>query len=895
METGERDNWRAACELLEELLDLPPAERDAALGARAPSPEVATKVRELLAAADREEGVLEQPPPWPAAGEDAAPAALAGARFGPYEVVDEIGRGGMAVVYRARRADGQFQRDVALKLLTLGAWALGSLGRRRHEQAVLARLEHPGIASLLDAGVTADGTPWLAMELIDGEPIDAWCERRQLAAAAIVRLFLQACDAVAFAHRNLVVHRDLKPSNIFVDRDGRVRLLDFGIAKLLDEAVPDATVTRVFTPGYAAPEQLAGRAVTTATDVYGMGAVLHRLLARQSPFPRRDRLASAAAAEDSPAPPSAVAGHVAGIDRDLDNAVAMALRAESERRYPTAEALRDDLARWLEGRPLHATPDRLGYRFRKYARRHRAGVAAALLALVGLVGGSSLALWQASVARAESRRARAAAAETQQQLRRAEEVTRFLVDAFAAADPYAHGGKDVTADEIVAEGVRRIDRELRGQPAVRRQMLAVLGEMTYHLADFPRAEELLHEALATPDASAEERVRILRLAAMTASAAGDYPKAEERFAAARALAAEKAIASEPRVALELDYATHLSNSDHPEQTVRHIEGLLAEPWFRQAGALASARAGAILGQALGGAGRFAEARTWLTRSLPALERELGANHLELAETRSNLSGIEADLGNLEPAERLEHEALAVFAASFGPTHPRTLLAKNDLSVLLKGRGDFAASARLLEEVAAAQTTALGRAHPFLAATYLNLGEARLLSGDITGALESYRRAVDMADGNPLAYAQRRGIYHGIYGRALGKAGDVRRAEQEFLQGLRILAESLGPAHPITARITVEYAAFLNDRQRHTEACGRVEQALPVLSTTYGEGSRELALARLQRGRCLLPTQPAAAREALRSARDALQANPYHARYAAEIRQAGELLASPRRG
>jgi eukaryotic-like serine/threonine-protein kinase len=892
MDSAERESWGAAYALLEDLLDLPAGEREAAVARGSGSPEIAAKVRRLLAAAAAQHGILDAPAPWLGEIDAALPGVLAGARFGPYEVVDEIGRGGMSVVFRARRADGQFERDVALKLLTMGQLALGSAERLRHEQAMLARLEHPGIATLHDGGVAADGTPWLAMELVDGEPIDTWCANQGLDARAIVGLFLQVGDAVAFAHRNLVVHRDLKPGNILVDRDGRVRLLDFGIAKLLDEGAPDATATRVLTPGYGAPEQITGGAVTTATDVYAMGAVLYRLLTGTPPFEGRQRLAAAetGAVEIPPPAPSTLAGHLRGADADLDNAVLMAMRPETARRYTTAEALSDDLRRWLDGRPLKATPDSLGYRLGKHARRHRGAVAASVLAAAGLLAGTSLAVWQARVAGEESRLARAAAADASRQLRRAEEVTRFLVDTFAAADPLATRGKDVTADEIVDQGAQRIDRELRGQPTVRRQVLSVLGEISYRLGDLERAEELLAQCLAIGGIAAGERVHDLRLAAVAASARGDYSTAELRFAEGLALATSAGLPTADRAQLELDLAVHLSDSEQNERAEANLRRLLASPWLSQAGEVVRGKATISLAQVLAGEGRYAEAREAAAQALTLLSRQRGERDVELAAARSISANVEANLGRLEAAERLERRALETYLAVYGRRHHRTLQAQNDLATYLKNRGRFRDSAELLEEVLAAQRAALGADHPYVAATWFNLGEARLLAGEVPAALAAYRRAVEMAEANPSGLAARRGIFHVIYGRAVGKAGDAVHAEAELERGTRILIASPGPSHPMTARAAVEYAGFLNDRGRRAEALRRLEPVLPLLASAYGERSRELALARLQLGRALWPASRAAARLALAQARDGLASSPFKGRYGAEIDQASRLLA-----
>ena len=379
------ERWQAVQRIFHEALERPAGERagflvDAAAGDAELEAEVAT----LLASADTDEEFLETP-----AG---PPPEAPRARIGPYDVVREIGHGGMGTVYLAMRADEQFRKRVAIKVVRRGMDTEAVLRRFRQERQILAGLDHPNIARLLDGGNTEDGLPYLVMEHVEGEPVTAWCDRHSLALRERVALFRTICAAVQFAHQNLVVHRDLKPGNIFVTADGAPKLLDFGVAKLLNPEVSGQTLdltgasVRVFTPEYASPEQVRGDRITTTSDVYSLGVLLHEILTGRRP--------SGEAARTKRTLPT-----------DLETIVSMATREEPARRYASAEQLAEDLRRYLEGLPVKARRDTFPYRSGKFLKRHKAGVAAAALVTLSLVGGIVATARQARIAEAEHARA----------------------------------------------------------------------------------------------------------------------------------------------------------------------------------------------------------------------------------------------------------------------------------------------------------------------------------------------------------------------------------------------------------------------------------------------------------------------------------------------------------
>src|SRR5262245_30322385 len=472
-------DWSRLETLLDEALELP-IERRSVLLERIGREDAALRERiEQLLAADEAAGSFldDGAEAWLRRGPivSTEPGALAaGDRVGPYRVSHELARGGMGIVYRAERADGQFVQTVALKLVRRGFDGDDTTVRFRRERQILAGLDHPAIARLLDGGVHTDGRPYFAMELVEGEPITTYCVRQGLSIETRVRLLCRTCDAVQYAHGRLIVHRDLKPANIFVTATGDLKLLDFGIAKLLSDDAPELTRTgvRPLTPAYAAPEQLRGEPISTATDVYALGVILFELLTGRRP-PRTS------IDEEPPRPSHVVSlGLAAG---DIDAIVLKALRPEPERRYIGAAALADDLDRFLTGRPVAARPEGRRYRAGKFVRRHRVGIAVAATLMLSLVGGLGATAWQARAKTLEAQKAEA--------------VKAFLIGIFQGADPAQAAARDITLRQVLDDGAERAQRDLASQPAVQGELLTVLAGVYSELGITDRAAPLVEQAL----------------------------------------------------------------------------------------------------------------------------------------------------------------------------------------------------------------------------------------------------------------------------------------------------------------------------------------------------------------------------------------------------------------
>lgn len=563
--------WSAVKEILSEALECPPAERSAYLDkACGGNPELRRRVESLVEADEKTWSLLEAPAAASSSLTTSIRPPAAGERIGAYEILREIGHGGMGIVYLARRADQQFEKHVAIKVARAGI-AGDPLERRfRSERQIIANLDHPNIARLLDGGSTPDGRPYLVMEYVEGQPLTQWCDAHALGVRERLEIFLEVCAAVQYAHQHLVVHRDLKPANILVTEQATVKLLDFGIAKLIDPELGvetgerTGTLFRLLTPDYASPEQIRGGPISTASDIYALGVVLFELLAGERPY----RLTGSSPAETlwivcerELAKPSTVvtAERSRELAGDLDTIVLTALRKEPSRRFASANALAQDIRRHLSGLPVEARADTFGYRAGKFVKRHRAGVAAAALIAVALAGGLAMTLL-------EARRARAAEARAERRFNDVRKLARSLL--FEIHDSVADlSGATPARTLIVQRALEYLDnlaRETtRSDPGLMRELASAyqrvgdvqgspnsanLGDSGGALKSYRKALEL-RESLAAHTPGDPE---IQRELAATLDSLGDVlgsrgQQAEELEAYKRSLAVREAlVAADPK-------------------------------------------------------------------------------------------------------------------------------------------------------------------------------------------------------------------------------------------------------------------------------------------------------------------------------------------------------------
>ncbi|HET7469474.1 MAG TPA: serine/threonine-protein kinase [Gemmatimonadales bacterium] len=727
------------------LLDLPPDEQMGYLHrAAGDDPELHEEVLRLLHAHRRAEGFLDAPSPPLARALLEAPGPLATGqvpdRIGPWRIQRLIGEGGMGAVFLGERADGQFEQRAAIKVLHRSTH--GMVRRFLEERRILALLEHPGIARLIEGGLTPGGLPYFAMELIDGVHLSRYCEEHDLSLDQRLELIDQVCDAVSYAHHHLIIHRDLKPSNILVTTAGRVKLLDFGIAKVLSgEAATHRTETGmpVMTPEFGAPEQVRGEAVSTATDVYALGVVLYLLLTGGYPYDVRNaswaELTRIVCEEQPPRPstraPEPLARRLRG---DLDLVVLTALQKDPSRRYASPAALAEDLRRCREGRPVLARADTAGYRLAKFVGRHRAGVAA-VAALVLLLG--------AGVARERVLRQRA-----EIEARKATEVGDYLVGVFDVADPYAaerRNGKEVTARSLLDQGARRVDSTLAHQPEVQAQLRTVLGRAYISLGLYGQATRLLRQSLAQhrslygdEDPSVVEDMARL----------GDAYLQQDRFDEAEpllrgALDRRRAAGAGAAAAETMDrLATLYQRRDDYEAS---------EPLFREALAVRRRLFGdtaIVVAQSLNNLGvlllkknAYPDADSVFRQALAIDLRALGENHPLSAEVLHNRAQAQWSLGNLALADSLFRRALAAKRTALGAAHPSISINLNNLGMLLVDEGRLDEADSLVREALKLDRQMFGENHSYVAASLRNLGTVLRLQGRFAEAEQQLREAL----------------------------------------------------------------------------------------------------------------------------------------------------------
>ncbi len=784
----ERDRWARVETLVSGAMELPAPARRAWLHFECgDDTSLLAEATSLVEQLESDPGYLESPV---VRHDVAAPALLsAGERVGAWTLRRLLGRGGMGEVYLATREVDGVAQEAALKIVRRGMDTDDVVHRFRLERRILSQLNHPGIAALLDAGVTNDGRPWFAMEYVDGAPLSSHCDGRRLPVRERLVLILRICDALEHAHQRLVVHRDLKPRNILVTPAGTPTLLDFGIGKVMDEsgsfgsAVETRTDMRLLTPEYAAPEQVAGGYITTATDVHALGVILYELLTGAHPWvvpgmarsqlehavsnltPVRpsDRvrgcgLDTAALRQEDPA---SLARRLSG---DLDTIVLMALRKEPERRYPSAAALAADIRRHLDALPVSARPDTLGYRARKFVTRNRALVAATGIVAVALAGVMSNTVIQ-------SRRVAAEAARTAAERDKALEVRGFLMEMFGATGAGQSVGDTVSVRALLDRQRSQLDVAYRGRDVVKADMLEVLADGYDRLGLYADAEPMAQRAL-------ELRRRLL-------------PTGHPDLSASLNL---------------MGWITH--ERGRSADAVPFLEDAIR---IRRAD---SARAPGDLSRSLNDLGvvfnalrRYDEAKVVLREALALRLTIYGEAHRAVGITANNLAAAHYFSRSLDSAVAVQELALRSLQAAVGEDHQRTVVALSNLAAFRAAKGDRSGAIGVYRDLAARQTRLQGRDHPVTSRVLVALATLLAVEGTDTTRAESealFREA-------HVALDLRLGPGHPQVAQALDQLGAVVASRGRLREGIELQERALAQArahHADTSRVVREVARHL---------------------------------------------------------------------------------------
>jgi len=747
-------------------------------------------------------------------------------------VLRTLGAGGMGEVYLAERADAQFEQQVAIKVVHGGALAVSMHSRLKLERQILAQLDHPNIAHLLDGGALPDGSAYIVMEYIDGVAIDVFCDSNRVDINARLKLFQTVCAAVHYAHQNLIVHRDLKPSNILVTAAGVPKLLDFGIAKLLDDrqaarhtlAVTQADI-RVMTPDHASPEQVRGQAITTSSDVYVLGVLLYKLLCGTSPFfisSMRLSEIERAICEKDPLPPShmvsadelpestsiaAARGTSSkrlkrALDGDLNNIVLMAMRKEPERRYGSAEQLAADIQRYLEGKPVIARRDTMSYRTSKFVKRHWLPVSAAAAATFMVVAFSVTTYVQSVRIAAERDHAAQQRERAERERARAEEVSGFLVNLFKLSDPEENRGNQVTARELLDSGAKRLEAGLQDQPETKAALLSTVGAVYDSLGQYQEALPILNEALVLQGPARDgSHIGTLLEVAAARIGTGNLPEAEP----------------------PLQDALHISQSEFGAKSIESGRTLWA------------------LGRLRLEQGRFGEAKDLFVQSLGILQAD-NAPQTDISSLLDDLAKVYTRGQQWQLAKETYERALEIDRRVLGDDHPRVAQYQDNLAFVAQNMGDLKQAEMLYRDALKRKETAYGERHPETAITKGNYGLLLQREGRLTEAEPLLRDAV----------AIRLSLfgpdnYNVGYGRVslamlLHDKGDLAASEGEFRQALAIYDKALPANHQNRASLLMHFARLLVDRNKAPEALAKSEESIKIWTATSPAANPQTALA-----------------------------------------------------
>jgi tetratricopeptide (TPR) repeat protein/tRNA A-37 threonylcarbamoyl transferase component Bud32 len=823
------ERWARVKELFAAAVDLAPNERATLLNKECDGDDALRReVESLLDSDSQTDGFIEQPSfemprdLFPEPTEE----SLVGRQFGAYQILREIGRGGLGAVYLAARADDEYRKQVAIKLVRRGLDTEDILRRFRNERQILAQLDHPNIARLIDGGTTDDGLPYFVMEYVNGEPINAYCDAHALSTTERLTLFRKICAAVIYAHQNLVIHRDLKPSNILVTQEGEPKLLDFGIAKLLSAGDELFTQTipalRVMTPEYASPEQVKGDKIMTTSDVYSLGVLLYELLTGRRPYRLKTRSAeeiaraitdqeperpSTAVTRGDPISPQSGPSRTGTLRNpkslrgDLDNIVLMAMRKEPARRYTSVGQFSEDIRRHLAGLPVVARKDTVSYRTGKFVNRHRIGVAAAALILLSLVGGIVATLIEVRTARRERAKAEA--------------ISIFLQKTLHASDPSLNLSGQPTVKDILDDASKRLaTEELSDQPEVRAELQRIIGASYLSLGQYDLAQQNLMAALQTQTRiSGEDGVETLKtgvfLASLWAGAKGDYAKANKFY-----------LANLPRLRVEQKKGT--VSADY-------------------------------LGAALNGFALLRRAQGDSKEAESLLREQLALQPYVSPEQR-NTAGVvqaifaltQADQGKFDEAIKIVRGKVAAIRERKHEATPEVAANLTGLGSFLLENGQAAESLENLREAEAiyrklysAANMQLGDNLRLQAQAFLALRQYAEAEANVNATLEIYRAASSPQYVNYATALMVQGL---IY----SQTGRTAEAERLLREAVRIRTENVPESHFLRATANGALGEFLTAQARFPEAETFLLASYESLKKSQAENSprTKLALQRL---------------------------------------------------
>lgn len=805
-----------------------------------------------------------------------------GKKVGSYKIVDELGQGGMGNVYLAERDDHQYKQQVALKLLRTSFTSETQNQRFLAERQFLASLTHKNIARLLDGGITEHGQPWFAMEYVEGNSIDEYCDKNQLTVKERLELFKDVCTAVQFAHQKLIVHRDLKPSNILIETDGTVKLLDFGIAKALkpNEILSGKTpITQTgllpLTPAYASPEQIRGESISTTSDVYQLGVILYELLTGITPYnvsgcspseieqiicektPTRPSTAITIIPDDkldiTPEEVSTVRKtDPVQLQRmlrgELDIIVLKAMHKEPDRRYESAAHFASDITNYLQGNPVSAHPDSILYRGQKFIQRHKVGVVSTAVIILLIIGYAVTITYH-------SQRTQSALEQAEQETEKAEQVTEFMMDMFEASDPSESLGENITARQLLESGITQAE-QLQEQPDVQAQMFDLTGRVYMNLGEYEKAEGLLTKAyhlrenhFTTPHNDIAESLHNLGILYWNKA---QYSEAENYL----------------RDALQMERELFGESDESIANTMTSLAIVLkelrrfdeAEPLYRQALEMDREIFGENhefvandlnnFGNFLESQGEYSDARDYYLESLAIYRELLGDNHPSVAGTLTNLGRLSERMGEVEQAVEYHREALKIRRVVFDQHHPDIAESLYHLGTVLLDSEMYAEAEDKLKQTLNIQQSVLDSLHPDISQTLNSLGILMRRTENYEASVQYYRKSLELKQSRLGETHSESGLTMNNLGLVLIRQQKYTEARQYLEQSLNVLLQNYDENHPMIIYPLLGLAHIHLDTDEPKKAEPFLRRSLEIQLESSGENHWMVGVIKSRLGRCL---------------------------------------------
>ncbi len=820
-------DWEKLKAVFQQAIELTPEERGTFLEEHCKDdPELRKEIESLIESHSKSGGLLEVTsiqsgePDSP----NDSPDSFIGLTIGKYKVEKKIGDGGMAVVYSAVRVDEHFTRHVAIKFIKRGMDTIEIIKRFKIEQQTLAALNHPYIAKIIDGGTTENGLPYFVMELIEGEPIDKYCLNKNLSVIEKLNLFGKVCSAIKYAHQNLVIHRDIKPGNIFVTSDGNPKLLDFGIAKLLNSSEGQTNLTRtgfrLMTLEYASPEQFKGEQITTSTDIYSLGVVLYELLTGNFPYKFKNTLPyeveRVICTTEPQKPSTAVRNYYDRLNEDknkhsqnssqhfdyknyskvsrrlsgdIDNIVLKAMQKEPGRRYSSVEQFSEDINRHLKGLPIIARKNSIGYRSKKFYERHRVGVITAFIILLLITVGAVGIMYQSKIAANERDKARIEAVKV-------EKINSFLQDMLSSADPYEKG-KDVKVVEILDNASKKIDSTLKGQPEIEAEVRSTIGITYQDLGFYNKARIQFEKALKIRESifgnNNEKTANSLQNMASIIYDEGNYKKAKVLY--------EKAIKMYRKLSN--------TNSTSLAESLNEYGMLKVQ------------------------LGKYDEAIKYLEESY-AIYRKEGNETYNTAALINNIAWVYDYKGALDSAEAMYRKALSISYKLPGNIDLQIAHETNNLASVLHEKGDFKSAIKLYKKSLNIRKKVLGETNPKVALAICNLGEELYYIKDYSGSSEKANKAFQIwKETLPTDHPYFAKIYL-LLGRISNEKGEPKKAEGYLQKALRIEYKKLTGHKYYIAETKCELGKSFFLQGRYSKAKSLLLENFSVLKKELGK-------------------------------------------------------------